>query len=64
MLRKLYINGTVISKFLAFLKLYKIVGIFASPNRYFTEKSRWVFLTRCLLRVARHPYIVGAYTRR
>ena len=41
-LRKLYINGTVIQKFLAFLKLQKMLGNFSSPNRYFTETTRWV----------------------
>ena len=30
------------NKFLVFLKLQKILGNFASPNRYFTENSRWV----------------------
>ena len=36
-------NGTVILKFLAFLTSYrKFYAIFVSPNRYFTENSRWV----------------------
>ena len=43
---KLYMNGTAIWKFLAVLKLQKILGniyvIFASPSRYFRENSRRV----------------------
>ena len=39
-LRKLYMSGTVIHKFLAVLKSQKI--LFAFPNRYFTENNRRV----------------------
>ena len=43
---KLYMNGTAIEKFLAVLKLQKILGniyvIFASPSWYFRENSRRV----------------------
>ena len=37
-------NGVVIKKILAFLSLSyrKLKAFFASPNRYFTEKSHWV----------------------
>ena len=39
-------NGTVNLKFLAFLKIQKILSNFCfSPNRYFTENSRWVPLS-------------------
>ena len=40
-------NGKVIQKFSAFLRVQKFQAIFASPNRYFTENSLWVPLT-CL----------------
>ena len=39
MLRKLYINGTVIQKFLAFLKLQKIVGNFCFSEQIFYRKE-------------------------
>ena len=44
-LRKLYMNGTVIQKVLAFSSFRKFQAIFASPNRYFTGNSRWVPLS-------------------
>ena len=41
MLRKLNMKGTVIQKFLAFLKLQKILGNFCFPEQIFTENGRW-----------------------
>ena len=37
-LRKLYINGTVIQKFLAFLKRWKILASFCFPEQIFYRK--------------------------
>ena len=44
--RKLYVNGTVIWKFLAALKLKKILGnIFFSEQKFNRKNSRWVPLS-------------------
>ena len=37
-LRKLYMNGTVIQNFLAFLNLQKVLGIFCSSEEIFNRK--------------------------
>ena len=46
-LRKLYMNRTVIQKFLAVNR--KSQAIFAYPNRYFIENSQWVPLIKISL---------------
>ena len=39
-------NGTVIQKFVAFLKLYRFLDNIAPSNSYFTEKSLWMPLCK------------------
>ena len=49
-------NGTVIQKFVAFLKLQKFQAIFAPSNSYLTEKSRWVPLCKQRSLGCQRPY--------
>ena len=50
--RKLYMEGTVIPKFTSVPQVIEnFYAIFASPNRYFTESSRWVPLMRLSLQI-------------